>query len=454
MPVAPGDVWRVAARLSSTATDPPEVSLITFWCQAVGTYSGPQDLGAAWVEAFHTVLLSLPVSLTLDGLYLTRFAPTVGPSFEYPVSGEFGSFSGLPMPTPVAVEVLKKSGLQGRANWGRTYLPWTPLAWQDTSFTNRLDPIAAAALETRMAGYADTLLGPNASGTSWLDGVYSYRSAEFPPAFTPALTYNVVPEYRSQGRRNRRSHNPPPFPEAVVPAYAIASFGAGRRIIWPGGGADDGREIRSLSVHAPGWTSYPTPPSNWTVPGDPTLGWDGQSCQQVHTILDPTVTSSGGYGWPWPLHGFNGGPDPFPYAEPLYTARTSPTACPGTANPGGRFDVSLYVRDFDLPDSPIFAAQLRVSWEQEIIVFINGFLVTASGTNPVAGPYVGSVVTADVESLLVPNATNRIAIQQTNNNVQLLHNPGLWQTQAAPPAFYNDYPFAAWELNVIQEPIL
>lgn len=257
-------------------------------------------LAAAINEAWAPVMAQIADNVQAEGVLLNRVQPTPGHTiavkFTPPTSG---SLPGSVLPTASAMLALRRTGVFGRQNQGRLFIPWTTEAQTDATFNNQIGESARGGMDNALNAWRVILGGANAAGVTAYPVVYSHRSASGGVHWAYITKYETQTHYRSLAKRGRRTGDCPPFEENPT-GDRIATRGQGFFYGPTGAFVNDHRvwqTIRSISSCYP---TVVTDPAVYSLPGFNASAWHGEN--EVSTIgenrRNPCEPTSDTWDWP------------------------------------------------------------------------------------------------------------------------------------------------------------
>jgi hypothetical protein len=269
-----GDVWEVATCVRDVGHVKPGSEVITWGVQALSDYSDVHDLAVAWRAAVPHLMAVLADGAAAEGAFYRRWLPTEGSRIGIKfATAVVGGVSAQELPAATAALVLRQSGLQGRNVWGRVYVPWLPVQYEDPFVPNQIVEIDRLAIEQACKD-VDSALQAGGTGTTWRTVTISRRSLQTPGIYaTPVTRFTCMRDFRALAQRNRR-HYVCPFEELWLTVSPFNFFARRRGTSgnWLNAGSNPLSWRYWLNGGARGGDDGSVDP-NWILPTFTPTGW-------------------------------------------------------------------------------------------------------------------------------------------------------------------------------------
>lgn len=296
-----GDVWTISTCLRDVGQILAGNQIFTWHVIATSDYGDITDLDAAWQAALPNLMNQLSDGVEAVGAFYTRWLPTpLGThGIKFPTA-IVGGVAAQPLPLASCALVLRQSGLAGRNSWGRLYLPWLPVQYEDPAIPNRLVEVNRLGIEQACYDTNDTLQA-GASGSAWSTVTVSRRSAATPGVYaTPVTTFTCMNDFRALAQRGRREYQCP-FEDRWLAIQFPGSFA--KRKSAGGGWSNSGSNPLGwrywLDNGSRGGDDGAVDP-NWVMPTFAGLAWHTLSAFSSPGKREcPATHGPGGITWPY-----------------------------------------------------------------------------------------------------------------------------------------------------------
>jgi len=394
-------------------TLPEQCAECTHFLQFPGGIGSPMDVAKAIQEAWAYPLAQMADNVIAEGVTLQRHQPGPGPllhiRFDPTTSG---SVPGSIQPTAVAVEVLRRTGIPGKQNQGRLFIPWLTTSANDADHPNQLSEAAANGMDNAMEAFKATLGGANTRGVLCYPVVYSYRSAAGGIHWAYITRYDTLRPYRALTKRGRRKRPCPPFEEDPT-GNRIATNAQGFFYGSPATLVEDDEvwhAIRSLSSC---YATVETDGSVFSLPTFDPTPWHGAN--QLSTVgetetnnCNPTLPS-----WDWPPLIFTDFADSTFDLALCFGPGRQTAACdvgPGfSLMQGGEF--LCLRRKWWQMEGELVMALMKVNADDAYEVWINGMIVDSRPFVIQNAFYYQEPNVVDVTAYIVPGVDNCVGIK-------------------------------------------